>query len=184
LRSGVALLSTLVLPSEETHVPETPATLVDRAFGATNRARLFAQYFEQNGAPTSENAWLHVYRLLLWIDRTTGLAHCYESDKSQPGRHWYGRSLAFHAWLADELGVPPENAGAHLDWLFRKAIEDVVRVAGAVKATRTSAAAIQRAKFAGKNMPEPGEDPELALIMKEALQKYLRPSRLPKNGAI
>ena len=31
-------------------------------------------------------AWKHVYRLLLWIDSTTGLAHCYESDKSQPGQ--------------------------------------------------------------------------------------------------
>lgn len=173
LRSGVAPLNTLVLPSKETKVPETPAALVDRAFGATNRARLFAQYFEQSGAPTPENAWLHVYRLLLWIDRTTGLAHCYESDKSQPGRHWYGRSLAFHAWLADELNVPPANAGAQLDWLFRKAIEDVVKVAGVVKASRNSAAAIQRAKFEGKNMPEPGEDPELGVLIKKALRKYL-----------
>jgi len=67
------------------------------------------------------------------------------------------------------------------DWLFRKAIEDVVRVAGAVKATRTSAAAIQRAKFAGKNMPEPGEDPELALIIKGALQKYLKAEPTPEE---
>ena len=181
LRSGVAPPNTLVLPSKETQVPETPAALVDRAFGAINRARHFAQYFEQNGTPTPENAWLHVYRLLLWIDRTTGLAHCYESDKSQPGRHWYGRSLAFHAWLADELGVPPESGGAQLDWLFRKAIEDVVKVAGTVKATRTSAAAIQRAEFAGKNMPEPGEDPELAVIIKEALQKYLKGEPTPEE---
>jgi len=77
--------------------------------------------------------------------------------------------------------VPPENAGAQLDWLFRKAIEDVVKVAGAVKATRTSAATIQRAKFAGKNMPEPGEDPELALIIKEALQKYLKAEPTPEE---
>jgi len=78
-------------------------------------------------------------------------------------------------------GFSAEKLAALGDWLFRKAIEDVVRVAGAVKATRTSAAAIQRAKFAGKNMPEPGEDPELALIIKGALQKYLKAEPTPEE---
>ncbi|MEY2548085.1 MAG: hypothetical protein QOD64_667, partial [Verrucomicrobiota bacterium] len=68
--------------------------VVDRAFGANNRARLLARYFENAGLISPENAWQHIYRLLLWIDRTTALAHCYESDKAQPGRPWYGRSLA------------------------------------------------------------------------------------------
>ena len=26
-------------------------------------------------------------------------AHGYESDKSQPGKAWYSRSLAFHDWI-------------------------------------------------------------------------------------
>lgn len=59
---------------------------VARAFGAENRARLLTRYFEGADAVTPANAWQHVYRLLLWIDRTTALAHCYESDKAQPGR--------------------------------------------------------------------------------------------------
>lgn len=113
-----------------------------------------------------------MYRLLLWIDRTTGLAHCYESDKSQPGRHWYGRSLAFHAWLAEQLKVAPADLGASLDWLFRKAIEEFARAMAAQKVNRAKAAANQRAPFAGKGMPEPGEDPELVVIIKEALRKY------------
>src|SRR5947209_18866010 len=85
----------------------TPEQFVNRAFGAENRARLLDRYFELAGSVTAANAWRHVYRLLLWIDRTTSLAHCYESDKAQPGRPWYARSLAFHDWVSKELGVSP-----------------------------------------------------------------------------
>ena len=104
-----------------------------------------------------------MYRLLLWIDRTTGLAHCYESDKSQPGRHWYGRSLAFHAWLADQMAIVPADLGGSLDWLFRKAIEEFAKAMAAQKANRVKAALNQRAPYVGKGMPEPGEDPELVV---------------------
>ncbi len=55
--------------------PDTPSgatkETVARAFGAGNRARLLARYFEMAGSVTPANAWQHVYRLLLWIDRTT-----------------------------------------------------------------------------------------------------------------
>jgi hypothetical protein len=79
------------------HAGPNPAReFVARAFGAENRARLLARYVDDHPLVTSANAWQHIYRLLLWIDRTTALAHCYESDKAQPGRAWYGRSLAFH----------------------------------------------------------------------------------------
>src|SRR5687767_10201821 len=84
-----------------------PQSAVTRAFGSENRARLLDRYFDRAGAVTSANAWLHVYRLLLWVDRTTALAHCYESDKAQPGRAWYARSLAFHEWVSDQLEVTP-----------------------------------------------------------------------------
>src|SRR6266513_26479 len=91
--------------------PETgtnpPREGVDRAFGAANRSRLLARFFETAAPISPANAWQHVYRLLLWIDRTTALAHCYESDKAQPGRPWYGRSLAFHDWVSTGLRVTP-----------------------------------------------------------------------------
>ena len=73
------------------------------------------------------NAWQHVYRLLLWIDRTTGLAHCYESDKAQPGRPWYARSLAFHDWVSTEFHVAPANLADDIDWLFREAVKDLLK---------------------------------------------------------
>ncbi len=54
-----------------------PPGPIDRVFGAENRARLLTRYFAAREAVTPANAWRHVYHLLLWIDRTTALAHCY-----------------------------------------------------------------------------------------------------------
>lgn len=152
-----------------------PAQLaaVKAAFGKDNRERLLAAYFGERGTPTSENAWQHVYRLLLWIDRTTGLAHCYESDKSQPGRHWYDRSLAFHAWVAESLRSSPADLGAEIDWLFKRAIEDFAAAVSRAKQRHTESARSQRAPYEGLGMPEPGEDPELVAIVQKVLSPYL-----------
>lgn len=146
-----------------------PAT-VTRAFGEENRARLLTKYFAASGPVTAATAWQHVYRLLLWIDRTTALAHCYESDKCQPGRPWYARSLAFHAWAAATLGVTPATLGEHIDWLFREAVKDL---AGQAFAGRSAAYEQQRKPYAGQHFPEPGEDPELVAIIKEVLGPQL-----------
>ncbi|MGH8534041.1 MAG: hypothetical protein ACREV1_15310, partial [Gammaproteobacteria bacterium] len=96
---------------QESNTPHPAQEAVARVFGAENRARLLARYFDAAQTITSVNAWQHVYRLLLWIDRTTALAHCYESDKAQPGRAWYARSLAFHAWVSNALNVSPADLG-------------------------------------------------------------------------
>ena len=77
--------------------------IVRAAFGAKNRSRLIDVYFASQRDTVASLAWSHVYRLLLWADQTTGLAHCYESDKCQPGKNWYARSLAFHDWLSTAL---------------------------------------------------------------------------------
>ena len=55
---------------------------VKAPFGAANRQRLI----DQSCLAGTSELWLAVYRLLLWTDKTTGLAHCYESDKCQPGK--------------------------------------------------------------------------------------------------
>lgn len=152
---------------------------IDRVFGAENRARLLSRYFSSRGAVTPENAWQHVYRLLLWIDRTTALAHCYESDKAQPGRAWYERSLAFHDWMSRALGVEPAGLGEVIDWLFREAITDLTSQA---VASRGAAYERQRAPYAGRGFPEPGEDPELAGIVREMLAPWL--DRRPPDDAL
>ena len=150
--------------------PSPPQEAIARAFGAENRARLINQYFQRAAPVTTANAWQHVYRLLLWIDRTTALAHCYESDKAQPGRPWYARSLAFHDWVSSQLGVQPAALAEQIDWLFREAVKDL---AARAVAGRTAAYESQRAPYFGRAFPVPGEDPELASIIREALARWI-----------
>lgn len=154
-----------------------PRSSVGRAFGAESRRRLLERYFSAAGSVTPENAFLHVYRLLLWTDPTTGLAHCYESDKAQPGFPWYGRSLRFHAWLAEKLGSTPGDLGGGMDWLFRQVASDLAR---GLARERVRLAAKQRAPYEGLGMPEPGEDPELEEIIREALRPWLREEPPPE----
>ncbi|WP_081620327.1 hypothetical protein [Ancylobacter sp. FA202] len=146
---------------------------VDRAFGAENRNRLIDRYFQAStDKVTAANAWQHVYRLLLWSDPTTGLAHCYESDKSQPGKPWYARSLAFHDWLCRSLVAEPGTLAYDIDWLFIKACADLADVVLRREARQAQVAAQQRLPYGDRGFPEPGADPELAAIIKEALGPF------------
>ncbi|HIG73776.1 MAG TPA: hypothetical protein EYQ24_04120 [Bacteroidetes bacterium] len=142
-----------------------------RAFGAENRARLLHRWFADRPAVEPGRAWEEVYRLLLWVDATTGLAHCYESDKAQPGRPWYARSLAFHVWLSDRLGVEPTELVDELDWMFRQAVRDL---AAQQREGLSEKARAQREPYDGRELPEPGADPELAEIIEEELGDWLR----------
>lgn len=155
---------------EPSGAPSTAAVM--RAFGAENRARLLSRYFDSGVAVTANNAWQHVYRLLLWVDRTTALAHCYESDKAQPGRPWYARSLAFHDWVAGQLAVSPATLAEEIDWLFRAAVKDL---AMRVISDRSASYEKQRLPYTGRGFPEPGEDPELAAMVQESLRNWLNP---------
>jgi hypothetical protein len=143
---------------------------ITRAFGSENRERLLNTYLSRSEAVTPANAWLRIYELLLWIDRTTGLGHCYESDKCQPGRPWYARSLAFHDWVAREFNVAPSELGGAVDWLFRSATADVAQ---RTRDERDAAAARQRAPYQGRGIPLPGEDPELIQIVRDVLSTHL-----------
>lgn len=158
---------------------EAGKAVADRAFGEANRSRLIDQYFSVHPAPTLDDAWQHVYRLLLWIDRTTGLTHCYESDKSQPGRHWYERSLRFHDWLSQQLDVSPAELSDEIDWLFRQAVEDV---ATDIAIARERAAARQRQPYEGRGFPLPGQDPELEDLVVEVLEPWF--SDMPSPDAL
>lgn len=149
-------------------------------FGEYNRRRLIAKYFEEKGAPNSESAWLRVYGLLLWVDRTLGLAHCYESDKCQPGRRWYARSLSFHKWLSEKFQTTPVELGRHLDWLFLHALEDCLKVVAGEQKLRKQKGEGQRAAFPGQQFPLPGADPEIRRIIGHTLKPYLA-SQVPDD---
>lgn len=173
-----ATAKTTVKAPTKPKVTETPTdvndAIVNSAFGHKNRLRLLNEYFAVEPTRTpAMPAWAHVYRLLLWTDQTTGLAHCYESDKAQPGKPWYARSLAFHDWISNALGTPPAKITEQIDWMFQKAASElaaeVVRKAKAL----SELAARQRAPFEGKGLPSPGEDPELVAIVKQVLGEHI-----------
>jgi len=157
------------------------AIAVKSAFGAENRTRLIDQYFSQQSEDSivPDRAWAHVYQLLLWADQTTGLGHCYESDKCQPGKRWYARSLAFHDWVSTALGTPPGELAQRIDWLFLKASEDLASYVLQQAEQIAAKAEVQRRPYAGRGFPRPGEDPELVTIMKDGLAAHLssEPSR-------
>lgn len=142
---------------------------VERAFGAVNRKRILREYFSSTeDYVTVDTAWQHIYQLLLWINPTISLAHCYESDKCQPHKAWYARSLSFHAWLSDQLGVAPSDLRERIDQLFRAALPALARVE---TETRRAAALRHLAPYAGRGMPLPGDDPDLVDIILGTLEE-------------
>jgi hypothetical protein len=165
------------------HADKGDIVSVNAAFGAKNRNRLIDMYFDttSNVSAQASAAWEHVYRLLLWADQTTGLAHCYESDKSQPGKNWYARSLAFHDWVSTALSSAPDRLAEEIDWLFRRATADLAAEVIRKAQTLAAAAAKQRAPFDDRNFPIPGEDPELIAIVREVLGAHLSEEPTPET---
>ncbi len=148
--------------------------LTSSPFGATSRAYILERYFEEHPEVTTANAWEHVYRLLLWVDPTTSLVHCYESDKSQPGRHWYGRSLAFHQFIAEKLSSTPSDLHRQIDQMFKSATRILAAAILEEQEKRTRRAALQRAGY--EHFPLPGENPELISEVASILEQYLGPA--------
>jgi hypothetical protein len=140
----------------------------DGPFSHPSRVALIGAYFHGRMV-RSADAWKDVYQLLLWSDPTTGLAHCYESDKAQPGRPWYGRTLAFHNWLAGELGVRNSELPDQLDWMFRAVIKRVAAEQAAKQEGLLPRANEQRARY--QDMPDPGDDPELRTLIEPLLPR-------------
>jgi hypothetical protein len=166
-------------PQQDERMSEGAGPLQDqeavaRAFGADNRNRLIDRYFaDASHGVSPANAWQHVYRLLLWSDPTTGLAHCYESDKSQPGKSWYARSLAFHDFLCQAFDASPGNLAHEIDWLFLRACADLANVVRSREAQQADVAERQRTPYSGRDFPEPGADPEMEEVVREALTPFL-----------
>jgi hypothetical protein len=157
-------------------------------FSRPNRVRLIDEYFASRGVDSVDpaTAWMDVYRLLLWIDSRTGIAHCYESDKSQPGKPWYPRSLVFHDWVSRRLGVTPLQLKDEIDWMFRHVIADVTQTEADEMARE--AIRVQESVFPDehRSMPVPGDDPRLEAIVEPlmALDPGSRPSEARVNDVL
>jgi hypothetical protein len=149
-------------------------------FSQSNRVRLIDEYFGDLKVDPA-TAWQDVYRLLMWVDTRTGVAHCYESDKSQPGKPWYPRSLVFHDWVSDQLGVAPVDLKDHVDYMFRRVIGAVTQAEADVMVQQ--ALRIQRELFpAERSMPAPGDDPRLQAIVEPLMARD--PAKRPSPAAV
>lgn len=158
-----------------TAAPQFPAP-----FSQPNRVRLIDEYFADRPVDP-KTAWIDVYKLLLWIDNRTGIAHCYESDKSQPGKPWYPRSLVFHAWVATQLGVPPLELKDHVDWMFRQVISGVTQAEADEMITH--ALEVQKKLFPdADDLPVPGDDPRLFDIVEPLMTAD--PSSRPSDDVV
>lgn len=144
-----------------------------RPFGGENRSGLLEQYFASAEPVTPQNAWQHIYRLLLWVDPTTGLVHCYESDKSQPGRPWYARMLAAQTWISEQFGVDPVSLDEQLDWMFKRVVAQLVDTVEEERRSREHRYLEQRRQYEAVPLPLPGEDPELERLILDAVDPYL-----------
>ncbi|NKI93909.1 hypothetical protein [Rhizobacter sp. SG703] len=166
----------------KTAAPKAPSKGKAKApFGAENRQKLIGDFLgEHGGAPV----WQSVYRLLLWVDKTTSLAHCYESDKCQPGKPWHLRSLRFHDWLARSLGVEPHAVSESIDWLFRRTADEYAAEVLRKQQHLLRRAQVQRAPYEGRGFPEPGEDPAIIAIIKEMLGERLLEEPTPHEWSV
>lgn len=101
------------------------------------------------------------------------MARCYESDKSQPGRPWYSRTLRFHDWLSSELQTHPSELGDRIDWLFRRALDDLRAAVRASGRGQAESAARQFSAYAERGFPEYGIDATLRRMIREPLAPYM-----------
>lgn len=103
----------------------------DSPFGRKSRVKIIERHLKEEGVPTPETAWKFIYRELLWIDGSNGLAHLYESDKAQVGRPWYKRAEVFTDRLCQEFGgITREELKRQIDRLFQACLEKMVKEGG------------------------------------------------------
>lgn len=95
------------------------------AFGASVRRRVLADYFGTAGAVTTDNAWEHVYRCLLWMNRGAGLAHIYDSNHMQAGGGFHGRAKRFTELLCERWAITRTELPAQIDHLFKGCVAEL-----------------------------------------------------------
>ena len=100
-------------------------------FGSAVRHKALDAYLASCGDIGTEDAWEHIYRLLLSIEPRTGLAHIYDANHMQPTGGFYTRAQTFTALLADHWNILPEELGQEVDHMFRFCVDRFRREGGA-----------------------------------------------------
>jgi len=110
----------------------------DSPFGVKARRRALTRYF-QGKELRPDNAWEHVYRLLLSVERRTRLAHVYDANHMQPGGNFHARAFRFTSLLCKRWGIRQKELPEHVDFMFQRCVEGYL----AEKAEAATAAAQQ-----------------------------------------
>jgi hypothetical protein len=153
-------------------------------FGKATRKKALEKYFATAGEVTALNAWTHLYRLLLSVDRRTQLAHVYDSNHMQPGGNWHGRAVRFTELLCQVWGVAQSNLPDLVDVMFRACVDEYLAqqppwVAATVKQT------IQQVVDGAGGFGEVAEEvSEFLLDVTELLVTQLGLSRSPELLAV
>ncbi len=92
---------------------------------------MLEEYFREAGEVTAANAWQHVYRVLLWLDERTQLAHIYDSNHMQQGGAFYSRAVRFTDEVSKELSIDRKDLGNRIDVLFKGCVAELLKREGA-----------------------------------------------------
>lgn len=103
------------------------AALPGSPFGRATRMRILNGYFASAGEVTAANAWEHVYRCLLWMNESAGIAHIYDSNHMQPGGVFHPRAVRFTDALCALWQVDRPSLAKLIDKLFRGCVVELLR---------------------------------------------------------
>src|SRR5690349_17581566 len=98
--------------------------------------RVLEEYFGNAGPVTPENAWEHVYRCMLWVNESAGLAHIDDSNHMQPGGGFHKRAVRFTEALCARWNIDPRELGDRIDYLFKGCVEELRRQQAKAKSKR------------------------------------------------
>jgi hypothetical protein len=96
-------------------------------FGKATRMRVLEEYLAAAGEISGANAWEHVYRCLLWMNKGAGLAHIYDSNHMQKGGVFHSRAVRFTELLCERWGIGKQDLANRIDCLFRGCIAELRR---------------------------------------------------------
>jgi len=99
----------------------------DSPFGQATRMRVLKAYLSDTASITAADAWIHVYRCLLWMNEGAGLAHIYDSNHMQPGGVFHGRAVRFTELLCRAWGITRRELPERIDILFGGCVAELKR---------------------------------------------------------
>lgn len=103
----------------------------DSPFGKKTRLKALKAYLNEaidSRTITAANAWTHVYRLLLSVDRRTRLAHVYDSNHMQRGGNWHKRAKRFTELLCARWGIEQASLPNAIDRMFRFCVAEYLEL--------------------------------------------------------